>query len=107
MTDTEITALAREYAEEIHADAMQYFPQPLPDSMEVVVKKDQEEAERLIRFLLLRYCFVEKNEIKEEYERIRAIAVKVPSPSLLGTVSIACLATIKNIFPGLGKEEKS
>ena len=60
MTDHEITALAREYAEEIRKDILPFFPRPLPESMEVLVKADQEKAERLIRFLLRRYCLVEK-----------------------------------------------
>lgn len=62
MIDTEITDLAREYAEEIRADILPFFPRPLPNSMEVLVKADQEKAEHLIRFLLRRYCLVDKSK---------------------------------------------
>lgn len=61
MKEEEITALAREYAEEIRKDILPFFPQPLPNSMEVLVQKDQKEAEQLIRFLLSRYRLVEKS----------------------------------------------
>ena len=52
--------LAREYAEDIRKDILPFFPRPLPDIIEVLIKADQEKAERVIRFLLRRYCLVEK-----------------------------------------------
>ena len=61
MNDKAITTLAREYAEDIRKDILPFFPRTLPDSREVLIKADQEKAERLIRFLLRRYYFIEKN----------------------------------------------
>ena len=60
MNDKAIAALAREYAEDIRKDILPFFPRPLPDSMEVLIKADQEKAERVIRFLLRRYWLVKK-----------------------------------------------
>ena len=60
MNDKAITVLAREYAEDIRKDILPFFPRPIPDSMEVLIKADQEKAERVIRFLLRRYCLIEK-----------------------------------------------
>ena len=60
MNDKAITALAREYAEDIRKDILPFFPRPLPDSMEVLIKADQEKAEQVIRFLLRQYCLIEK-----------------------------------------------
>ena len=65
MNDDQITALAREYAEEMRKDILPFFPRPLPESMEVLVKADQEKVERVIRFLLRRFCLVEKRKAIE------------------------------------------
>ena len=92
MTDHEITALAREYAEEIRKDILPFFPRPLPESMEVLVKADQEKAERLIRFLLRRYCLVEKEKAQQVKNCINTKAVDV---------------VMNLLFPDLGKEVES
>lgn len=70
MDSETITALAREYAEDIRKDILPFFPRPLPDSMEGLIKADQEKAERVIRFLLRRYCLVDKSVIKETWKEI-------------------------------------
>lgn len=70
ITNDQITAIAREYAEEIRKDVLPFFPRPLPDSMDVLVKTDQEKVERVIRFLLRRFCLVEKSVIKETWKEI-------------------------------------
>lgn len=56
MTDTEITALAREYAEEIYPN--------LSDKIISLRTQEIKNAERLIRFLLRRFCLVEKEKLK-------------------------------------------
>ena len=68
MKPEEITSLAREYAEEIRADILPFFPRPLPESMEVLVRADQEKADRFLRFLLRRFCLVEKEAVRKEYQ---------------------------------------
>lgn len=71
MTDRQITALAREYAEEIRKDILPFFPRPLPESMEVLIKADQEKVERVIRFLLRRFSLVEKEAVRKEYDSVK------------------------------------
>lgn len=62
MKESEITALAREYAEEIYPNL----------SDKIISRRTQEikDAERVIRFLLRRYCLVEKTKIKAVYQDI-------------------------------------
>lgn len=57
MDDNQITALAREYAEEIYPNL----------SDKIISRKTQEikDAERVIRFLLRRFCLVEKSKATE------------------------------------------
>lgn len=57
MDDNQITALAREYAEEIYSNL----------SDKIISRKTQEikDAERVIRFLLRRFCLVEKSKATE------------------------------------------
>lgn len=55
MTQEEITAIAREYAEE-RSSIMQ-------GSLGTKI-----QAELVIRFLLRRYCLVEKSKVEEEYK---------------------------------------
>ena len=57
LTDRQITALAREYAEEIYP----YL------SDKIISRRTQEikDAERVIRFLLRRYCLVEKEAVRK------------------------------------------
>lgn len=69
MTDQQITTLARDYAEEYYKDSLQFFPRPLPDSMEVLVQREQEKASELLCWLSQRYCLVEKSKIQDEWQR--------------------------------------
>ncbi len=68
MIDNQITALTREYAEETRNGILGLFPQPLPDSMEVLIKNDQEYYGRFLRWLTRRYCLVEKEAVLRAYE---------------------------------------
>ena len=61
MTDHEIISLAREYAEEIYPN--------LSDKIISLRTQEIKNAERLIRFLLRRYCLVEKAKVIETYNR--------------------------------------
>ena len=60
MTDPEITALAREYAEEIYPN--------LSDKIISLRTQEIKNAERLIRFLLRRFCLIKKSEVKHMLE---------------------------------------
>ena len=63
MNFPEITALAREYAEEkARADREQGFPEPFINDMFEFYKKDMKSA---LDFLLRRFCLVEKKTVIE------------------------------------------
>ena len=70
MAKDQITALAREFAEETRNGILGLFPQPLPDSMEVLIKNDQEYYGRFLRWLTRRYCLVEKSKVKDIHKGI-------------------------------------
>ena len=109
MTDHEITALAREYAEEIYPNL----------SDKIISRRTQEikEAERVIRFLLRRYCLVEKSKVEQMYKEAaegKCESEKMRPQNTYAKNSIAmrigvnfgCVHTLKSLFPDLGKEEE-
>lgn len=62
MTDPEITALAREYAEEIYNNIEdERIRKPMIDSL----AKGTEDS---FRFMLRRFCLVEKSKLREAYK---------------------------------------
>lgn len=69
MTEEEITALTREYAEEEN---------PISDYNEhnmfyrnIALGADMEKAESIITWLLRRFCLVEKEAVRKEYESVK------------------------------------
>lgn len=104
MTDPEITALAREYAEEIRKDTFPFFPRPLPNSMEVLVQKDQKEAEKLIRFLLRRYCLVEKSKLREAYKDAQKDQYNTERDFALTLAGRNRSAVLVELFPEIAEE---
>lgn len=91
MEGKEITALAREYAEEIYPN--------LSDKIISLRTQEIKNAERLIRFLLRRYCLVEK-------EKLRAIRWRkvYSADDVRSKFTEECL--IDAIFPEIAKEEE-
>lgn len=66
MTDTEISAVAREYAEEIAQEvAVKFNPKDWACSHCEI------EAQAVIKFLLRHYCLVEKEAVRKEYESVK------------------------------------
>lgn len=104
MSEQEIIALAREYAEEIRNGILGLFPQPLPDSMEVLIKNDQEYYGRFLRWLTRRYCLVEKSKVEEEYHEAKFTCGNVDPCSETFATSLAQKSVLERIFPDLGKE---
>lgn len=102
MTNDLLTALAREFAEETKNGILGLFPQPLPDSMEVLIKNDQEYYGRFLRWLTRRYCLVEKSKVKDIH---KGILVQIApknfgySPYNQGRIDL-----LKSLFPEIGKE---
>lgn len=98
MTDPEITALAREYAEEIYPNL----------SDKIISRRTQEikEAERVIRFLLRRFCLVEKSKVKDVYMSARKDVKDGYKSKIGGMVAMGGVkeALLESLFPDFGKE---
>lgn len=94
MTNDQITALGREYAEETYPNL----------SDKIISRRTQEikEAERVIRFLLRRYCLVEKGKVEDIH---KGILVQLDpknfgySPYNQGRIDL-----LKSLFPEIAKE---
>lgn len=104
-TDEEITALAREYAEETIGDILQFSPRPLPNSVEVLIRRDQKQTENIIRFLLRRFCLVEKSKVEQIYQAKQHI---LANQNVFG-ITVATEAAAQKrlmlcLFPEIGME---
>ena len=101
MTDTEITALAREYAEEeAKGTAVDTLPNGLKEN---VIQLNADHFEKHLRFLLSRYCLVEKSEVEVHLRSARqlekdAAALKIKQ---LGHVGRTRCELIKALFPDM------
>ncbi len=91
LLNTEITALAREYAEEYYN---------IRGSVDLMAG----EAENVIRFLLRRYALVEKSKVEEEYHEAKFTCGNVAPCSETFATSLAQKSVLERIFPDLGKE---
>lgn len=92
MDENTITALAREYAEEIYPN--------LSDKIISLRTQEIKNAERLIRFLLRRYALVEKSTIKEAWSMITGVYLDHDHITYDG----ARYLFNEVLFPDLGKE---
>lgn len=106
MDNDQITVLAREYAEETRNGILGLFPQPLPDSMEVLIKNDQEYYGRFLRWITNRYCLVEKSKVEEEYYEAKFACGNVDQCSDTDTWIMYHTekSLLERLFPELGKE---
>lgn len=93
MINDQITALAREYAEE-RASMMQ-------GSLTTKI-----QAELVIRFLLRRYALVEKSKLLKEYESAKHDSKMAHRERLYTMLAVASArkALLESLFPDLGKE---
>ncbi len=92
MSEEEITALAREYAEE-KASIMQ-------GSLGTKI-----QAELVIRFLLRRFALVEKGKVNEMYKTAMEVSSLPKSVEARG-YAISRLQTLESLFPEIAKEVK-
>lgn len=98
MNDEQITALAREYAEEILNDeSYLVLPTNLLNNLH---QKTAEYAEHLIRFLLRRYCIVEKDTVRETLYKLTDKFLEDNDHKAFGAAS----AAIESLFPEIAKE---
>lgn len=66
MNQEEINALAREYAEWVTIPKSGDFPNCLLNEANRLIADDME---RILQWLLRRFCLVERSRIKEEYQK--------------------------------------
>lgn len=108
MNDDQITALAREFAEETRNGILGLFPQPLPDSMEVLIKNDQEYYGRFLRWITNRYCLVEKENIKKYFQSRNYILTHQDKYEVyIVRESEVEMELLRCLFPAIGKEVES
>lgn len=93
MDDDQITALAREYAEEMCGKEEQspmYFD---------IARMEMEEK---LRFLLRRYCLVEKSKVEKGYKKA-CESVNKHSATTGCLFFVGQKQTIENLFPEIAK----
>lgn len=104
MTPDQITALAREYAEEeAKGTAVDALPNGLKES---VIQRNADHFEKHLRFLLRRYYMVEKDAVRKEYgfaldTNQRGIEA---SSHVLCAIGCAQRALLESLFPEIAKE---
>lgn len=94
MDENTITVLAREYAEEIYPN--------LSDKIISLRTQEIKNAERLIRFLLRRYCLVEKSKVEKGYKKA-CESVNKHSATTGCLFFVGQKQTIENLFPEIAK----
>lgn len=110
MTDTEITAVAREYAEECcPIEAYEKAELINPDKEEIFERKadllaTQIEFEQFLEWLTRRYCLVEKSKVEEEYHEATMDCGNIDPCSDLWEVRHTEKCLLESLFPGIGKE---
>lgn len=95
MNDDQITALAREYAEWIC---------PYKDKSANLSILDIRAAERLINFLLRRFCLVEKSKILEAYKDAQKDQYNSEGDFALTLAGRNRSAVLIDLFPEIAKE---
>lgn len=102
MTDPEITALAREYAEE---EAKGTAVESLPDGFkENVIQRNADHFEKHLRWLTRRLCLVEKERVKYEYHEAKFTCGNVDPCSDTFVSSLAQKSVLERLFPEIAKE---
>lgn len=91
MTDSLITALVREYAEQT-------------DGSSADIAYIKAIAENALRFLLRRYCLVEKSKVEEEYAEARIFCENVDSCGESYARNEARMFLLERLFPEIEKE---
>lgn len=102
MTDDHITALAREYAEEVaKGTAVDALPNGLKEN---VIQRNADHFEKHLRWLLRRYCLVEKNKVKDEYDEARIFCENVDPCGESYARNEAIMFLLERLFPEIAKE---
>lgn len=116
MTPDQIAALAREYAEEmIKGKPSEELPNCLKNSM---LTMNTEYVAEIFRWLLRRYCLVEKSKVEQMYKEAAEGNCKLEKMRPQNTyaknsiamrigVNFGCVHTLKSLFPEIAKEVQS
>lgn len=110
MNDDQIIALAREYAEEGAEEVG--LPNCLQNETFGLVVT---ETEGVIKWLLRRFCIVEKSKVEQMYkeavdgkceiEKMQPQNTYAKNSILMKVgMNAGCAYTLKSLFPGIGKE---
>lgn len=95
MSEEEITALAREYAEECAEEVgVMFNPQNWACS------KCEIEAKAVIIWLLRRFCLVEKDKVREAFWRLTDKFLTDNDTKSFGAASVV----LESLFPEIAKE---
>lgn len=102
MSEEEITALAREYAE-IHCPEFKYRGDK--EGRKDDIKYETLHAQCVIEFLLRRYCLVEKERVKAELKAVD-LSIKASLTFILKVteVDMAKKELLHSLFPEIAKE---
>lgn len=103
MTDEQITALACEYAEEKGKEMEQKHS--LPNGLiKEVMEMDVKELTRFLKWLLRRYCLVEKKRVTELYKHELLNKRVNAHCGVKNDADAARLDLLKSLFHVIGKE---
>lgn len=104
MSEKDITALAREYAEEVaKGTAVDALPNGLKEN---VIQRNADHSEKHLRWLLRRYCLVEKGKVED---RLRIASRKVSNGEKFKLRRLVAIGRgerdlLEGLFPEIGKE---
>lgn len=103
MDNDQLTALAREYAEEmIKGKPSEELPNCLKNSM---LAMNTEYVAGIFRWLMRRYCLVEKGKVVAEYKNVaKAVKAKREYNLTLSEDKLAKADLLFDLFPEIAKE---
>ena len=102
MDNDQITALAREYAEEmIKGKPSEELPNCLKNSM---LAMNTEYIAEIFQWLTRRFYIVEKSKVEEEYQEAKFTCGNVDPCSDTFAASLAQKSVLERLFPEIAKE---
>ena len=97
MKESEITALAREYA-----DMLKHL---FPDMPEHTYRDKMSQAKNVVNIIMRRYCLVEKSKVVAEYKNVaKAVKAKREYNLTLSEDKLAKADLLFDLFPEIAKE---
>ncbi len=111
----QITALAREYAEEINpVNRLNDYPEAkmiadmMRNALSEVIDEKIKDFEGFVRFLLRRYCLVEKSKVTTEYKACASMRDDHLLPNIESAIlhhrGMEGVRVLKSLFPEIAKE---